>query len=135
MRFRHPGILSVVEGLEEGRGEWWWVSEEVGGSLNGMIEKSERMSNRNGGSGGGSGNLSYRNGTNSMGTATADTMNGNSGDEEGLDEVEIQKGLLQIIAALGFLHKSKVVHLGLGAEGGVVVNGKVSFCLHRDALG
>lgn len=58
----------------------------------------------------------------------------NDSDDTELDEIEIQKGLLQIGKALQFLHESaKLVHSNLTPEA-VIVNAKVSLPCYLERL-
>ncbi|WWC68467.1 uncharacterized protein I206_102395 [Kwoniella pini CBS 10737] len=94
-RLRHPDILHMVEPLEESRSELTFITERVNSSLSSLFL-----------------NITKRNGKIP------------SNIEVDLDEVEIQKGTLQIAKALNFLHeKGKGVHLNLGPDG-IIINSK-----------
>lgn len=95
-RLRHPDILHMVEPLEESRSELTFVTETVTATLGNLI-------------------------------AAAKSGKGRSDDagEVDLDEVEIQKGTLQIAKGLGFLHQqAKSVHLNLNPDA-ILINAKV----------
>ncbi|KAK4688451.1 SCY1-like protein 2, partial [Tremellales sp. Uapishka_1] len=97
-RLRHPDILHMVEPLEETRSELTFVTETVTASLGSLMAAAA-------GSSGGS----------KKGIALG---------EIDLDEVEIQKGTLQIAKGLGFLHQqARMVHLNLSPDA-ILVNAK-----------
>ncbi|KIR43293.1 SCY1 protein kinase [Cryptococcus deuterogattii 99/473] len=108
-RLRHPDILHMVEPLEESRSELVFITERIISSLSSLAAAARSSTN-------------YRPGR----PPAADEI-GMSGRGEGeldLDEVEIQKGSLQLARGLGFLHnQAKMVHLNLGLEA-VVINAK-----------
>lgn len=57
-----------------------------------------------------------------------------SDDDNDLDEIEIQKGLLQVGKALQFLHESaKLVHSNLTPEA-IVINAKVAWLCFQTYL-
>ncbi|WWC96791.1 hypothetical protein V866_003665 [Kwoniella sp. B9012] len=102
-RLRHPDILHMVEPLEESRSELTFITERVTASLSSLFASASSASKTN------------RGGR----PPTAEI-----GEQVDLDEVEIQKGTLQIAKALGFLHeKGRGVHLNLGPES-VIINSK-----------
>ncbi|WVQ85282.1 hypothetical protein IAT38_007447 [Cryptococcus sp. DSM 104549] len=106
-RMRHPDILHMVEPLEESRSELTFVTERVTSSLSSLAAAAS------------SAPASYR-----SGRPPAGESGGAKGGELDLDEVEIQKGTLQVARGLSFLHtQAKVVHLNLGMEA-VVINAK-----------
>ncbi|KAF3910249.1 hypothetical protein ABW21_db0204390 [Orbilia brochopaga] len=99
-RLRHPNILEVVEPLEESRAGLMFVTEVVVGSLQSVLDDKA----------GGSGDASHRNGSRRR--------------DLDIDELEIQKGLLQLAKGLEFLHESAgLVHGNLTPES-VFVNSK-----------
>ncbi|WVW80312.1 hypothetical protein I302_102291 [Kwoniella bestiolae CBS 10118] len=103
-RLRHPDILHMVEPLEESRSELTFITERVTASLSSLFASAASSGKTRGGR-----------------PPTAEMVNGDSVD---LDEVEIQKGTLQIAKALGFLHeKGRGVHLNISPEG-VIINAK-----------
>ncbi len=101
-RLRHPDILHMVEPLEESRSELTFVTETITSSLQNLL--SPLRSSRLGG------------------PPTVES----SSDVVDLDEVEIQKGTLQIAKGLAFLHQqARMVHLNLSPDA-ILVNSKVS---------
>ncbi|KAJ1971826.1 Protein kinase domain-containing protein ppk32 [Dimargaris xerosporica] len=89
-RLRHPSILQVVEPLEESRSSLMFVTEPILGCLEDMIEKDIQH-----------GQVQRH----------WNAGDGVDVDEFDLDELEIQKGLLQISKALQFCHSdAKLVH-------------------------
>lgn len=107
-RLRHPDILHTVEPLEETRSELTFVTEYVTASLSTILSRAigrqgrERDATRN---------------------RPPSSQEGNG--EIDLDEVEIQKGVLQIARGLGFLHgPAKSVHLNLTPQA-ILINAKV----------
>ncbi|WWC87998.1 uncharacterized protein L201_002900 [Kwoniella dendrophila CBS 6074] len=107
-RLRHPDILHMVEPLEESRSELTFITERVNSSLSSLFSaasSSSSTSNRGGG----------------RPPTSSDVI---PNDHVDLDEVEIQKGTLQIAKALGFIHeKGRGVHLNLGPDS-VLINAK-----------
>ncbi|KAJ1769412.1 Protein kinase domain-containing protein ppk32 [Coemansia sp. RSA 1813] len=94
-RLRHPSVLQVVEPLEETRTWLMFVTEQVIASLDDLIGK-----------------------TDSVRRVTDEE------EEFVLDDLEIQKGLLQVSKALGFLHTdARIVHGNL-VPPSVLVNAK-----------
>ncbi|KNZ56930.1 SCY1 protein kinase [Puccinia sorghi] len=99
-RLRHPCILEVVEPLEETRSTMVFATEPITGSLKDGIEQPDRRSNLN------------------HPSRSHPQINLE------LDEVETQKGLLQIGKGLQFLHESaKLVHCNLTPEA-IIINAK-----------
>ncbi|KAK6344424.1 hypothetical protein TWF696_008061 [Orbilia brochopaga] len=100
-RLRHPNILEVVEPLEETRAGLMFVTEVVVGSLQSVLDDKA-----------GSSNDARRHG------------HGSRHRDLDIDEIEIQKGLLQLAKGLEFLHESAgLVHGNLTPES-VFVNSK-----------
>ncbi|KAJ1908393.1 Protein kinase domain-containing protein ppk32 [Coemansia sp. IMI 209127] len=94
-RLRHPSVLQVVEPLEETRTWLMFVTEQVIASLDDLIQKTDSVKR------------------------VID------GDEEfELDDLEIQKGLLQVSKALGFLHSDAHIVHGNLVPASVLVNSK-----------
>jgi SCY1-like protein 2 len=94
----------MVEPLEETRSELTFVTEYITSSLSTLINPSG-SSKRNDGS------------SRPPGRETSGEID--------LDEVEIQKGTLQIAKALTFLHQqAKMVHLNISPEA-ILINAKV----------
>ncbi|KAE8540149.1 hypothetical protein D1P53_004087 [Cryptococcus gattii VGV] len=108
-RLRHPDILHMVEPLEESRSELIFITERITSSLSSLAAAARSSTN-------------YRPGRPPAADETG--MSGRGEGELDLDEVEIQKGSLQLARGLGFLHnQAKMVHLNLGLEA-VVINAK-----------
>lgn len=102
----------MVEPLEDARTELTFVTEMVTSSLGGLLSAASGSSTSTGGS---------RRRDGQSRPPAAETSN-----EIDLDEVEIQKGTLQIARALTFLHQqAKLVHLNLSPEA-ILINAKVS---------
>ncbi|WBW71344.1 serine/threonine protein kinase Ppk32 [Schizosaccharomyces osmophilus] len=95
-RLRHPSLLQVVEPLEESRSRLTFVTKRIQSSLADVICMSTPIS-------------------------------GNSSDADNpfaLDEIEVQKGLLQIINGIMFLQDSaKILHLNIQPRS-VVIDSK-----------
>lgn len=110
-RLRHPCVLELVEPVEETRGGLQFVAEAVTGSLATLLaEKDEEEAGGRGGS------RRY---------GRIDEARRKRREIE-IDELEIQKGLLQLGKALEFLHESaNLIHMNLTPEA-VMVNAKVS---------
>ena len=107
-RLRHPSILELVEPVEETRsGGLQFVTEQVTGSLGSALkgkDESERSAGR---------------------YVIDDGQGGRKRREVEIDELDIQKGLLQIAKGLEFLHTSAgLTHCNLTPEA-VFINGKV----------
>lgn len=114
-RLRHPDILHMVEPLEESRSELIFITERITSSLSSLAAAARSSTN-------------YRPGRPPAADETG--MSGRGEGELDLDEVEIQKGSLQLARGLGFLHnQAKMVHLNLGLEA-VVINAKVRYHLY-----
>ena len=115
-RLRHPSILELVEPVEETRsGGLMFATEQVTASLAGLLEEKDSQEGA-----GGVGGRSSR-------YVIEDPDGGGRRRREGeIDELEIQKGLLQMGKALEFLHESAaLVHGNLTPEA-VFINSKVS---------
>ncbi|KAJ1650626.1 Protein kinase domain-containing protein ppk32 [Dispira simplex] len=97
-KLRHPSILEVVEPLEDTRSSLIFVTEPVLGCLEDIVRREKNTQSRQ---------SSWQSGEDS-------SPNGNSNDDDevfALDELEIQKGLLQLSKALQFCHQdAKLVH-------------------------
>jgi SCY1-like protein 2 len=97
-RLRHPDILHMVEPLDESRSELTFVTEIITASLQTML---------------------------TLGKHTRGTPPTVEVGEVDLDEVEIQKGTLQIAKGLAFLHQqARMVHLNLSPDA-ILINSKV----------
>lgn len=110
-QLRHPSILELVEPLEESRsGTLMFVTEHVQSSLGRLLnEKTEAEE---------SGRRYV--------LEDSEDGGGKRRREIELDELEIQKGLLQVAKGLQFLHESaKRIHGGLDPEA-IFINAKVS---------
>ncbi|KAF7950663.1 uncharacterized protein EAE97_002215 [Botrytis byssoidea] len=127
-RLRHPSILELVEPVEELRGGGLqFATETVTASLSGLLQEKDEQE-RAGGIGGRSSRY-----------VTEDSEGGRRRKEVEIDELEIQKGLLQISKALEFLHdNASLVHGNLTPDA-VFVNAKsdwklsgLSFCSPPD---
>jgi len=112
-RLRHPCILELVEPVEDTRnGGLQFVTEPVTGSLSALLREKDEEE-RNGGGG----------------RYVQDDEGRRRRREVEIDELEIQKGLLQIGKALEFLHESASLIHGNLTPDAVMVNAKVSIDL------
>ncbi|KKZ63540.1 hypothetical protein EMCG_02165 [[Emmonsia] crescens] len=112
-RLRHPSILQVLEPVEDTRnGGLMFATEPVTASLGGLLQEKHDQDKVS--SGGGRAERS-------VGGESDVNRTGNSIE---LDEIEIQKGLLQIAKGLEFLHESAgLVHGNLTPEA-IYINAK-----------
>lgn len=112
-KLRHPSILELVEPVEETRGGGLqFVTESVTTSLSSLLQEKDEQE-RSGGPGGRSSRY-----------VTEDADGVRRRREIEIDELEIQKGLLQISKALEFLHDNAgLVHGNLTPEA-VLINAK-----------
>ncbi|ODA82314.1 hypothetical protein RJ55_00821 [Drechmeria coniospora] len=112
-KLRHPNILELVEPVEETRGGGLqFVTEAVTASLASLLQEKDDQE-RSGGPGGRSSRYV---------TEDADGVRRRRDIE--MDELEIQKGLLQVSKALEFLHENAgLVHGNLTPEA-VLINAK-----------
>ena len=113
-RLRHPNILELVEPLEETRGGGLqFVTEPVSASLASLLREKDNEE-RSAGVGGRSSRYVVEE---ADGTRRRRELE--------IDELEIQKGLLQVGKALEFLHENAgLAHGNLNPEG-ILVNSKV----------
>lgn len=113
-RLRHPNILELVEPVEDTRGGGLqFVTESVSASLASLLREKDDQERA---AGVGSRSSRY---------ITEDSHGARRRRELEIDELEIQKGLLQISKALEFLHDNAgLVHGNLTPEG-ILVNAKV----------
>jgi SCY1-like protein 2 len=114
-RLRHPSILELVEPVEDTRsGGLMFATEPVTASLAGVL--AEKDAQEKAGGAGGSASRSV----------TEDSGSGSQRKREiDVDDLEIQKGLLQVAKGLEFLHESAhLVHGNLTPEA-IYVNAKV----------
>ncbi|KAF7860784.1 hypothetical protein EAF04_008302 [Stromatinia cepivora] len=127
-RLRHPSILELVEPVEETRGGGLqFATETVTASLSGLLQEKDEQE-RAGGIGGRTSRF-----------VTEDSEGGRRRREVEIDELEIQKGLLQISKALEFLHDNAGLIHGNLTPDAVFVNAKsdwkisgLSFCSPPD---
>ncbi|KAI1458094.1 ARM repeat-containing protein [Annulohypoxylon moriforme] len=111
-RLRHPNILELVEPVEEIRGGLQFVTEPVTTSLASLLQEKDDQE-RSGGVGGRSSRY-----------VTEDSDGTRRRREIEIDELEIQKGLLQISKALEFLHENAgLVHSNLTPDA-ILINSK-----------
>lgn len=109
-RLRHPSILELAEPVEEtSRGGLMFVSEPVVSSLAGLLQEKDEQ-------------------TRSGGRASRYVVEESDGTrrrrELEIDELEIQKGLLQLAKGLEFLHESAgLVHANL-TPAAILINAK-----------
>lgn len=114
-KLRHPSILELVEPVEDTRGGGLqFVTEAVTASLSGALQEKDDQE-RSGGPGGRGSRY------------VTEDANGNRRRREiEIDELEIQKGLLQVSKALEFLHENAgLVHGNLTPDA-VLINSKAS---------
>ncbi|PGH02139.1 SCY1 protein kinase [Blastomyces parvus] len=111
-RLRHPSILQVLEPVEDTRnGGLMFATEPVTTSLAGLLREKDDAERFSGG-----GRASRTGGSESDVNRTGNSIE--------LDEIEIQKGLLQIAKGLEFLHESAgLVHGNLTPEA-IYINAK-----------
>ena len=110
-RLRHPSILQLVEPVEDTRsGGLMFATEPVLCSLSAALAQKDRNSSRTGRS-------LYR-------TTSHDGGTPQTTPDVDIDELEIQKGLLQVAKGLEFLHDSaKLVHANLTPDA-IMINSK-----------
>jgi SCY1-like protein 2 len=113
-RLRHPSVLELVEPVEDTRGGGLqFVTEAVTTSLASLLQEKDDQE-RSGGVGGRSSRY-----------VTEDPDGTRRRRELEIDELEIQKGLLQISKALEFLHENAgLVHGNLTPDA-ILINAKV----------
>lgn len=113
-RLRHPNILELVEPVEETRGGGlMFATEPVTASLAGLLQEKDEQEKA-----GGVGGRRSR-------YVIEETDGQKRRRELEIDELEIQKGLLQIAKGLEFLHESAgLIHANLTPEA-IFVNAKV----------
>lgn len=116
-RLRHPSILELAEPVEETRyGSLMFATEPVSSSLSGLLQEKDDQE-RAGGVGGRSSRYVVEDG------------DGRRRREVEIDELEVQKGLLQIGKGLEFLHESAgLVHGNLTPEC-IYINSKVGLLM------
>lgn len=113
-RLRHPSILELAEPVEETRHGLMFATEPVTASLAGLLEEKTEQESTGGVGGRGS---KY--------VVEDENGGGRRRREVEIDELEIQKGLLQVGKGLEFLHESaRLVHANLTPEA-IMINSKV----------
>ena len=113
-KLRHPSILELVEPVEETRsGGLQFVTEAVTASLASALQEKDDQE-RSGGPGGRGSRF-----------VTEDADGTRRRRELEIDELEIQKGLLQISKALEFLHENAGLLHGNLTPDSVLINAKV----------
>jgi SCY1-like protein 2 len=114
-KLRHPSVLELVEPVEDTRGGGLqFVTEPVTASLASLLQEKDDQE-RSGGVGGRASRF-----------VTEDADGTRRRRELEIDELEIQKGLLQISKALEFLHENAgLVHGNLTPDA-VLINAKAS---------
>ena len=119
-RLRHPSVLELVEPVEDTRGGGLqFVTEPVTASLAGLLADKDEQER-----GGGVGGRGSR-------FVVEDADGVRRRRELEIDELEIQKGLLQISKALEFLHENAgLVHGNLTPDA-ILINAKVRGGLSR----
>ena len=112
-RLRHPSILELAEPVEDTRsGGLMFATELVTASLAGLLQEKDDEER----AGGGSGRSRY----------VIDESDGTRRKRElEIDELEIQKGLLQIGKGLEFLHESATLVHGNLTPDAIFINAKV----------
>lgn len=113
-KLRHPSVLELVEPVEETRGGGLqFVTEAVTASLASLLQEKDDQERASG-----VGGRSSR-------YVTEDSDGSRRRRELEIDELEIQKGLLQISKALEFLHENAgLVHSNLTPDA-ILINAKV----------
>ncbi|KAI1208303.1 ARM repeat-containing protein [Annulohypoxylon truncatum] len=111
-KLRHPNVLELVEPVEDTRGGLQFVTESVTTSLASLLQEKDDQE-RSGGVGGRSSRY------------VTESPDGTRRRREiEIDELEIQKGLLQISKALEFLHENAgLVHANLTPDA-ILINSK-----------
>ncbi|PKY01871.1 kinase-like protein [Aspergillus campestris IBT 28561] len=112
-RLRHPSILQVLEPIEETRnGGLMFATEQLTTSLAGLLKEKDAQEG------------SSRHGARSSRFTVEETDGGQGRRDLDIDELEIQKGLLQVAKGLEFLHGSAgLVHGNLNPEA-IYINSK-----------
>ncbi|ROT34851.1 ARM repeat-containing protein [Sodiomyces alkalinus F11] len=112
-KLRHPSVLELVEPVEDTRGGGLqFVTEAVTASLASLLQEKDDQE-RGGGVGGRSGRY-----------VTEDADGVRRRREFEIDELEIQKGLLQISKALEFLHDNAALVHGNLTPDAILINAK-----------
>ncbi|KAF1984748.1 kinase-like protein [Aulographum hederae CBS 113979] len=112
-RLRHPSILELAEPVEETRNGLMFATEQVTASLAGLLLEKDEQEKAGG-----------RGGRSSRYVVEEGDGKGRRRRELEIDELEIQKGLLQVGKGLEFLHESAgLVHGNLTPEA-IFINAK-----------
>lgn len=112
-RLRHPSILELAEPIEETRsGGLMFATEPVTTSLAGLLQEKDDQE-KAGGVAGRPSRFVVEDGNGQMRRRELE-----------IDELEIQKGLLQVAQGLEFLHNAGLVHGNLTPES-IYINAKV----------
>lgn len=112
-RLRHPSVLELVEPVEETRGGGLqFMTEAVTASLSSLLAEKDDQE-----SGGGVGGRSSR-------YVTEEADGTRRRKELEIDELEIQKGLLQVSKALEFLHENAGLAHGNLTPDAILINAK-----------
>lgn len=111
-RLRHPSILQVLEPIEETRnGGLMFATERITASLAGLLQEKDAQERAMGGS-------------RASRYMVEDSDGGRRRRDLEIDELEIQKGLLQVAKGLEFLHESAgLVHGNLNPDA-IFINAK-----------
>lgn len=118
-RLRHPSILELTEPIEETRnGGLMFATEPVTASLAGLLQEKDDQE-RAGGVGGRPSRFVFEE---ADGQARRRELE--------IDELEIQKGLLQVAQGLDFLHESAGLVHGNLTPGAIYINAKVCENVH-----
>jgi SCY1-like protein 2 len=112
-RLRHPSVLQVLEPVEETRnGGLMFATERITASLAGLLQEKDSQENNG------------RIGSRSSRYMVEESDGSRRRMDLDIDELEIQKGLLQVAKGLEFLHESAgLVHGNLNPEA-IFINAK-----------
>ncbi|KAL3450892.1 kinase-like domain-containing protein [Aspergillus insuetus] len=112
-RLRHPSVLQVLEPVEETRnGGLMFATEPITASLAGLLQEKDSQENNG------------RIGSRSSRYMVEESDGSRRRRDLDIDELEIQKGLLQVAKGLEFLHESAgLVHGNLNPEA-IFINAK-----------
>ncbi|KAL3491415.1 kinase-like domain-containing protein [Aspergillus germanicus] len=112
-RLRHPSVLQVLEPVEETRnGGLMFATERITASLAGLLQEKDSQENNG------------RIGSRSSRYMVEESDGSRRRRDLDIDELEIQKGLLQVAKGLEFLHESAgLVHGNLNPEA-IFINAK-----------
>ncbi|KAL4879801.1 kinase-like domain-containing protein [Aspergillus karnatakaensis] len=112
-RLRHPSVLQVLEPIEETRnGGLMFATEKITASLAGLLQEKDAQEN------------TQRTGSRASRYMVEEADGSRRRRDLDIDELEIQKGLLQVAKGLEFLHESAgLVHGNLNPEA-IFINAK-----------